>query len=140
MLAVQPVALTVRRKRLGLVGLNAETEFIEAAIQQLRPTQNLHPTEFIMSKPTTLIQTTVAALLLAFGVGHKAQAAPQDIVTLPRVVIVGKATPDVQIAKIEQLPRVVVVGRSAGTQQPQQLLASNAAAAPLAVKFIARAL
>jgi len=121
--------------------LNAETEFIEAAIQPLRSTQNLHPTEFIMNKQTTLIQATVAAVLMALGAAH---AAPQEsIVKLPRVVIVGKAAPAaVQLAKIEVLPRVLIVGRSVTVQQPQpqQLLASNAAAAPVAAKFIARAL
>ena len=91
-----------------------------------------------MSKQITLIQAAVAAILLAIGTGH---ATPQqEIVKLPRVVITGKATPAaVQVAKIEQLPRVVIVGRSVNTQQ-QQLLASTAAAAPVAVKFIARAL
>jgi hypothetical protein len=123
--------------------LDSDTEFIEAAIQPLRTTQ----TEFIMSKQTTLIQATVAALLLAVGV---AQAAPQEIVklprvvvtgkavtiaTLPRVVVVGKATPEVQVAKaskIEQLPRVVVTGLSLQTQMQRQLLAS---AAPTARAF-----
>ena len=88
-----------------------------------------------MSKQITLIQATVAALLLAVGAAH---AAPQEIVKLPRVVIVGKATPAaVQVAKIEVLPRVVIVSRSAAA--PQQLLASTTAA-PVAVKFTARAL
>ena len=90
-----------------------------------------------MSQQITLIQATVAALLLAVGAAHA--AAPQEIVKLPRVVVVGKAAPAaVQVAKIEVLPRVVVVGRA--QQPPQQLLASTAMAAPVAVKFIARAL
>ena len=90
-----------------------------------------------MSQQITLIQATAAALLLAFGAAH---AAPQVIVKLPRVVIVGKATPDVQLAKIEKLPRVVIVGRSASTQQAPQLLASSTVASPVTVKLIGRAL
>lgn len=74
-----------------------------------------------MSKQSTLIQATAAALLLAVGAAH---AAPQAIVKLPRVVIVGKATPEVQVAKIEQLPRVVVSGLSLATQLQRQTLAS----------------
>ena len=79
-----------------------------------------------MSKPTTLIQTTVAALLLAVGSAH---AAPQAIVKLPRVVVVGKATPDVQVAKVEQLPRVVITGYRLSTQLQQQTLAAAKPAA-----------
>ena len=90
-----------------------------------------------MSKQITLIQATVAAVLLAVGAAHA--AAPQEIVklprvvitgkavtvaTLPRVVIVGKSTPDVQVAKVEQLPRVVVTGLSANTLMQQQVLAA----------------
>ena len=89
-----------------------------------------------MSQQITLIQATVAALLFAVGA---AQAASQEIVklprvvvtgtavtvvTLPRVVVVGKATPDVQVAKIEQLPRVVVTGYSLATRLQQQTLAA----------------
>lgn len=92
-----------------------------------------------MSKQITLIQVTVAALLLAVASSHSVHAASQEIVklprvvvtgkavtiaTLPRVVIVGKATPDVQVAKIEQLPRVVVTGYSLATQLQQQTLAA----------------
>jgi hypothetical protein len=128
-------ALTLHRKPVVLMVIDSDTEFIEAAIQPLRSTQ----TEFIMSKQITLIQATVAALLLAVGTAH---AASQEIVKLPRVVIVGKATPDVQVAKIEQLPRVVVTGLSLQTQMQRQLLASAtpATTAPVAVKFTARAL
>ncbi|CAN5144878.1 hypothetical protein BH11PSE10_BH11PSE10_07280 [soil metagenome] len=77
-----------------------------------------------MSKQITLIQATVAAVLLAVGAAHAA-APQQEIVELPRVVITGKAAP--QVAKIEQLPRVVVTGLSANTRMQQQLLAAGAA-------------
>jgi len=112
---------------------NADTEFIEAAIQQRRSTQ----TEFIMSKQITLIQVTVAALLISVGAAH---AGPQEVVKLPRVVVTGKAVTiavlprvvvvgktmrDVQVAKIEQLPRVVVTGLSLATQLQQQTLAAT---------------
>ncbi len=91
-----------------------------------------------MSQQITLIQATVAALLLAVGTVH---AAPQEVVKLPRVVIVGKATPAaVQVAKIEVLPRVVVVGKAQQQQQAPQLLAATATTAPVAVRFTARAL
>ncbi len=79
-----------------------------------------------MSKPTILIQATVAALLLAVGSAH---AAPQAIVKLPRVLVVGKATSDVQVAKIEQLPRVVITGYCLSTQLQQQTLAAAKPAA-----------
>ena len=61
-----------------------------------------------------------------------AHAAPQEIVKLPRVVVVGKAVKDVQLTKIEQLPRVVVTGYSLSTRLQQQALA--AAATPAARK------
>lgn len=70
-----------------------------------------------MSKQTsTLIQATVAAVLLAFGTVH---AAPQaDIAKLPRVVVAGKAS------VVAVLPRVVVTGVSLNTQMERMLLAS----------------
>lgn len=73
-----------------------------------------------MSKQITLIQTTVAALLLAVGTAH---AAPKpEVVKLPRVLIVGKSSPVEQ--KVVQLPRVLVTGVSLNTLQQQQTLAS----------------
>ena len=89
-----------------------------------------------MNKQITLIQATVAAVLLAVGVAH---AAPQEdtIVKLPRVVVIGKAVTvtvlprvvvvgkaNVQMAKITVLPRVVVTGVSLDTLMQRQLLAS----------------
>jgi len=62
----------------------------------------------------------VAALFAAAA----AQAAPQNIVKLPRVVITGKAQHAEQQVVI--LPRVVVVGVSNQTLQ-RQLLAAKAA-------------
>ncbi|CAN5144889.1 hypothetical protein BH11PSE10_BH11PSE10_07290 [soil metagenome] len=75
-----------------------------------------------MSKQITLIQASVAALLLAVASSQSAQAAPQEVVKLPRVVITGKAAP--QITKLEQLPRVVVTGLSINTLIQQQMLAA----------------
>ncbi|QPF73059.1 hypothetical protein G8A07_09115 [Roseateles sp. DAIF2] len=71
----------------------------------------------------TLIQAA-AALICAAATPLLAQAAPQKIEQLPRVVITGKATQ--QMAVVQQLPRVVIEGRSiAATTR----LAQNAAAA-----------
>ncbi|MDR7333329.1 hypothetical protein [Roseateles asaccharophilus] len=68
-------------------------------------------------KATVLIQ---AAAVAAFAfTAFAAHAAPQDVKTLPRVVITGKATPEVA-----QLPRVVVVGASEATLLRQQTLAA----------------
>ncbi len=69
----------------------------------------------------------VAALSL---VAANALAAPQEIVKLPRVVIVGKAqhAQAVQVARIEKLPRVVVVGYSQATLAQRELLAANSSA------------
>jgi hypothetical protein len=93
-----------------------------------------------MSKQITLIQATVAALLLAVGAAH---AAPQEIVKLPRVVVTGKAVTvavlprvvvvgkaTVEMAKVNVLPRVVVTGLSLNTQMQRQMLASAQAAVP----------
>ena len=91
-----------------------------------------------MNKQTTLIQATVAALLLAVGLAY---AAPQEIVKLPRVVITGKATPAAtmnflprvvvtgkstpeQVAEVKVLPRVVVTGVSLNTQMQRQMFAA----------------
>jgi hypothetical protein len=58
-------------------------------------------------KTTVLIQ---AAAVAAFAfTAFAASAAPQEVVKLQRVVITGKATPQVA-AQIAQLPRVVVTG------------------------------
>ena len=80
-----------------------------------------------MSKQTTLIQATFAALLLAFASSHSAHAAPQDVVKLPRVVVTGKA-----VTSVATLPRVVVTGYSLATQLQQQTLA-DVAPAPRAI-------
>lgn len=73
-----------------------------------------------MSKQITLIQATVAALLLAVGTAH---AAPKpEVVKLPRVVLVGKSAP--AELKVVQLPRVYVTGVSLNTLQQQQTLAA----------------
>ena len=79
-----------------------------------------------MSKQTTLIQVISAALLLA---ATAVQAAPQKegVITLPRVVVTGKATRPVteiaQASKVEVLPRVVVTGYSIQGKLRQQALA-----------------
>ncbi|HEX2009518.1 MAG TPA: hypothetical protein VJN44_01155 [Roseateles sp.] len=52
-----------------------------------------------------------AAAALAFATPLIAQAAPQRIEQLPRVVITGKAQPAAQQVVV-QLPRVVIEGRS----------------------------
>ncbi len=69
----------------------------------------------------TLIQT-VAALVFAVATPLLAQAQPQKIEQLPRVVITGKAQPAAQ--QIVQLPRVVVEGRAS------TLMALNSATRP----------
>ena len=57
-------------------------------------------------KATVLIQ---AAAVAAFAfTAFAAHAAPQEVKTLPRVVITGKASP-----QVAQLPRVVVTARRA---------------------------
>ena len=73
-----------------------------------------------MSKQITLIQSVVAALLLAAGAAH---AAPQEVVKLPRVVITGKSAPAAEV-KLVQLPRVVIVGLSMNSQLQRQVLAA----------------
>ncbi len=76
-----------------------------------------------MSQQISLIQATVAALLLAVASSQSAHAAPQEIVKLPRVVVTGKAV------TVAVLPRVVVVGYSLTTQLQQQTLAAAKSAA-----------
>jgi hypothetical protein len=87
-------------------------------------------------KATVLIQ---AAAVAAFAfTAFTAGAAPQDVKTLPRVVITGKAAPQVaqlprvvitghavrEVAQVQQLPRVTVVGVSEATLLRQQTLAA----------------
>lgn len=69
-----------------------------------------------MNKQTTLIQATVAALLLAAGLAHAAPRA--DVTQLPRVVVSGKSM------QPTQLPRVVITGLSLNSQLQQQVLAA----------------
>ena len=84
-----------------------------------------------MSKQITLIQATVAALLLAVGAAHAAPAVPAEgILKLPRVIVIGKApaAAAVQVTQIEYLPRVVVVGPSLKTRMQQQTLVAASVA------------
>jgi len=68
---------------------------------------------------------TIAAVAAAALSTAAVQAAPQEIVKLPRVVITGKSAAPVQTAqKIEPLPRVVVTGLSIEAQLRQQQLAA----------------
>ena len=83
-----------------------------------------------MSKQTTLISVLSAALLMAAGA---AQAAPskEGVITLPRVVVIGKAVKDpVQVAQVVQLPRVVITGYSVEGQLRRQALAQADAGKP----------
>jgi len=57
----------------------------------------------------TLIQAA-AAVVFAVATPLLAQAAPQKVEQLPRVVITGKSQPAAQ--QVVQLPRVVIEGRS----------------------------
>ena len=75
---------------------------------------------------TPSIVKILAAVTLSL-VGVAAQAAPQEIVKLPRVVITGKATQQVALQDVVKLPRVVVVGYSQKTLEQRQLLAANTA-------------
>lgn len=72
------------------------------------------------------VRTLIAAsaLFSALFAAAAAQAAPHNIVKLPRVVITGKSVPAAQ--QVVTLPRVVVVGMSTTTLQ-RQLLAAKAA-------------
>jgi hypothetical protein len=84
-------------------------------------------------KATVLVQ---AAAVAAFAfTAFTASAVPQDVKTLPRVVIAGKAAPQVAqlprvvvtghaVREIAQLPRVTVVGISDATLLRQQTLAA----------------
>lgn len=72
----------------------------------------------------------VLAVVALSLVAASAYATPQEIVKLPRVVIVGKAqhaqaTQVAQVAQIEKLPRVVVVGYSQATLAQRELLAAK---------------
>ncbi|PZP34445.1 MAG: hypothetical protein DI603_05680 [Roseateles depolymerans] len=58
-----------------------------------------------MTKLQTLIATAALALTAV-----AAQAAPQDVVKLPRVVVTGKAV--TTVAEVKQLPRVVITGQA----------------------------
>ena len=83
-----------------------------------------------MSKQTTLISAIAAALLMAAGAAHAAPA-KEGVITLPRVVITGKAVKDpVQVAQVVQLPRVVVTGYSIEGQLRRQMLAQANAGKP----------
>jgi hypothetical protein len=81
------------------------------------------------------LQTTLFAAALAFS-AVAAQAAPQDVVKLERVVVTGKATREVaQLPRVvvtgyaqrevAQLPRVVVTGYSEATLARQTLAAAK---------------
>ena len=68
-------------------------------------------------KATVLIQ---AAAVAAFAfTAFAASAAPQEVKTLPRVVITGKA-----VKEVVQLPRVTIVAASQATLLRQQTLAA----------------
>lgn len=68
-------------------------------------------------KATLLIQA-VAIAAFAFT-AFTASAAPQEVKTLPRVVITGKA-----VKEVVQLPRVTIVAVSQATLLRQQTLAA----------------
>ncbi len=87
-------------------------------------------------KATVLIQAAAVAAFAftAFG----ASAAPQEVKTLPRVVVTGKAVKEIaqlprvvvtgyavrDVAQVQQLPRVTVNGISEATLLRQQTLAA----------------
>jgi len=72
--------------------------------------------------------TKILAVVTLSLVGAAAQAAPQDIVKLPRVVITGKATQQVAAQDVVKLPRVVIVGYSQkALEQQRALLATGGA-------------
>ncbi|HEX2012182.1 MAG TPA: hypothetical protein VJN44_14705 [Roseateles sp.] len=79
-----------------------------------------------MNTATRLIQAAAATAFATLALA--AQAAPQPVHQLPRVVITGKSTPAAQ--QIVQLPRVVVEGRSLNSLQADTRLASAAANKP----------
>jgi hypothetical protein len=105
----------LRRRHLEAPVLSDETDSIEQAITLL----DTHPTESIMSLQTTLFSAVAAAALALSAVA--AQAAPQEVVKLPRVVITAKSAP-----QVVQLPRVVVTGYSEATLARQALAAAKA--------------
>jgi len=72
-----------------------------------------------MSKQITLATVLSAALTMAAGVAQAAPSAKEaGVVTLPRVVVSGKA--------VKQLPTVVVTGYSVEGQLRRQMLAQAA--------------
>jgi len=89
--------------------------------QQFRWSESGKPKEPIMQVRTLI---AASALFSALFAAAAAQAAPHNIVKLPRVVITGKSVPAAQ--QVVTLPRVVVVGMSTTTLQ-RQLLAAKAA-------------
>jgi hypothetical protein len=106
------------RKQLVGYAAGAETGFIETASLLARNPVK----ESIMNTTSKLSQALVAAAaLLALGA---AQAAPQEVVKLPRVVITGKSVATAEPQQIVQLPRVVIVGLSVESQLRQQTLAA----------------
>lgn len=70
----------------------------------------------------TLIQAA-AALVCALATPLLAQAAPQKVEQLPRVLVTGKSQAASQQIAIVQLPRVVIEGRSLGAQAATTQLA-----------------
>jgi outer membrane receptor protein involved in Fe transport len=86
-----------------------------------------------MSLQTTLFSAVAAAALALCAVA--VQAAPQEVVKLPRVVVTGHATQVAQLPRVvvtgyaqrevAQLPRVVVVGFSEATLARQTLAAAK---------------
>lgn len=69
------------------------------------------------------LQTTFFAAALALST-LAVQAAPQEVVKLPRVVITGKAAPSA-LPEVAQLPRVVVNGYSEATLLRRTLAAAK---------------
>jgi len=57
----------------------------------------------------------------------KASTTVAEVKQLPRVVIVGQAVRDTQVAEVKQLPSVVVVGYSQATLARQTLAAAKPA-------------
>lgn len=72
-----------------------------------------------MSKFSTLSAVVAVALSLVAAGAHAAPSAKQGVVTLPTVVVTGKA--------VKQLPTVVVTGYSIEGQLRRQMLAQAAA-------------
>jgi len=81
------------------------------------------------------LQTTFFAAVAALAFSAAAQAAPQQVVKLERVVITGKAVREVAqlprvvvtgtaVREVAQLPRVVITGYSEATLLRQATLAA----------------